>query len=945
MTDRVEHALVMDTDDIPGRGGYAVVGLSDGVAPAERVFVATNFGISDYLHDPRNERAFYSFCRVPGGRYAFTRRFPSGRRRNETQNRLFVHTLFLSDAQFAVLEGLPWLLIESKFRVVPDEPWQSLSTDGERLVMQASRALEWDGGSEIVPEICSQLRVRADRVGKLLPGVDPVNAIATVITALQRGEPALLPQGTAYELLTLLAWSCLPLADRAVFPWTQHDSMNVGVAFETANVPAGATVDVRRTPNPVERRLVEMNLERNERRRDLHTRAARYGIRIRGDRLRLWLDWRDSLSAVQENLEEPEEKIFAALEALAKSAEASTGQPWAESQEVLQLLWPNIERAIKAGQPPELPVKRWAGLLERSGLGGKIFREKPSPEWLDRIAADVGAQLLVFFFVFSTENDPAARSTREALAEWLLQHRGEKPDRFILARLVVRLGADRSEWVEPLLGWLLDDPEGLGSLADATPLDPRYGDLVLLATLVAIGKQHGQTTTYVRSALVPHFEASEETREHVRDALVDAVAPILRDDPDMFLRFFRGQPAARQSRLLSTVRGWMTSERDATLPLARTIVERMSREAFPRSREADALVFALASAGEKSSRWGELLVRIAGSSDASWFADSLRKVDPSRIDLGGLADAVVRQLEPGSGSSIRALVSFTRPSWNASILKVLSHVLRGASDVREWESIVTAAVKMFGKKAAAEAGKLLQAFWSRVEPAQVRSLSDDFMDVTQHTSGAWRSHLRSRWTPLIRRLPPCPQSERLIAILDDTPEARIALVWRAFDLRSATIATLNGFHDDLCNGEADYEEEMGKAVDRWAGMMPARDANPVERAQRMLDLAGNAGVKFAIRQLAAERMPLVLSRLRPRDWAALVRLSVAQLARNGSAWMTFTRLLGAARDAEEAARDLETICLREKLYDGRDGIRAGRQDAKGLVRRTLERARSALGQG
>src|SRR4051794_406550 len=60
MTFRIEHALVMDTDHLRGGGGYSVAAVSQGVREAERVFVAENFGISDFLHDPKNQRVYYS---------------------------------------------------------------------------------------------------------------------------------------------------------------------------------------------------------------------------------------------------------------------------------------------------------------------------------------------------------------------------------------------------------------------------------------------------------------------------------------------------------------------------------------------------------------------------------------------------------------------------------------------------------------------------------------------------------------------------------------------------------------------------------------------------------------------------------------------------------------------------------------------------------------------
>jgi hypothetical protein len=941
MTFRVEHALVMDTDDIPGRGGYAVVGLSEGVTPAERVFVAANFGISDYLHDPRNGRVFYSFCRVPGGRYAFVRRFASGTRRNATQNRLFIHTLFLDEQLFEALHGLPWRLMESKFRAAPGEPSQPLPSDGDRLLTPGFPPLEWEPPND--DELVARLRARVKRVEKLLPGVDPNQAIANVIGALQRGERALLPQGDAYELLTLLAWSTLPPADRRHRAWTQHDSMNVAASFDLANVPAGATVDVARPAPPVVQRLVEMNLASDEVRRELHAAAGRHGVAVAGDDLRAWFAWRDGVIAVREKLGEPENELLAALEALAATVRPRGRDPWVDGEEVLQLLWPNVEQAMAAGQPASIAVKRWASLLDRSGLGAKIFRDAPSADWLDRMAKGIGPQLLVYFFVFSTEHDPEAAGTREAVARWLLARRGQAtPDPEILARLTVRLAVDRSALTEPLLGWLLDGEDALAVLAGATPLNSAYGDLVLLATLVAIHRAHPQTATYVRSALVPHLEASAETRQHVSVALAEAVAPILRDDPAMLVRFVQLQPPALQALLLTTVRLWITEERPRTLPVVRAIVERMAMATWPRSREADALVFALAAAGDPATRWGEVLVRIASGADPRSFADSLARLEGSDIDRAGLFDAVLRSLEPGSGPSMRALLSFTRAAWDARIVDAMRKVISGTQVVAVWESLVADAVRAAPRNRGV--GRLLLEFWTRVQPAQVRNLGDGIFELTRRTGGAWRTELSGIWTPRLSRLPKDPQCQKLIDIINDSPELRMALFWRALDHRNASVELFNQFEDDLWSSDPDgYEEQLGRAVDRFAAMVPAGAATALDRARRLIELAADRKASFAVRWAAEERLSIALSRLGERDWNALVKLPPAMLVRNGSAWMTFTRQLGKS-GAREAARDLETLCLREHHDDGRDGIRAGRRDAMGFVQTMWERARSAVQQ-
>src|SRR5438105_659489 len=243
MTFRIDHALVMDTDHLPGGGGYAVAAVSPGVEEPERVFVAENFGISDFLHDPKNERVYFSIFPVPGGRMAFVRRFAHGTRRNGVQSRLFVHTLFIGDELLSKLAYLPWLLYDRPLRSGGREIF--LNSDPEPLLAgSAFPHIEWDGNLSkeeafdvFVKDRYEPLTNRFRQDGELA-AFDPARVIAAALDAIGRGQRVLLPQGSVYEQLSMVIWSMLPPADRMQFAWTQHESANTAISFAIANVPA-----------------------------------------------------------------------------------------------------------------------------------------------------------------------------------------------------------------------------------------------------------------------------------------------------------------------------------------------------------------------------------------------------------------------------------------------------------------------------------------------------------------------------------------------------------------------------------------------------------------------------------------------------------------------------------------------------------------------------------
>ncbi|HEX6159809.1 MAG TPA: hypothetical protein VF111_06560 [Thermoanaerobaculia bacterium] len=498
---RLDHALVMDTDDIPGRGGYAVVGISPGVAQAERLFVAQNFGISDFLHDPQNDRTFYSFFRVPGGRRAFTRRFANGRRRNGTQNRLFVHTLFFDDALFDGLAGLPWLLLEGTVRAEGTSEWQPLRNEVPWLSGDALPALEAEVDAAIVDDLPRRLNARLALASKDV--ADAPEVVAGVIAALRDQKRVALPQGRGYEWLTLLAWSMLPRRDREELAWTQHDTLNISaVTFHLANAVAGVEV---RSSAPIAKTIVDRN--RTDW-RAFHETTARYDLSIRRP---------ETLEACLAHREAMRERN---LTVLAETAKRLRGTPCFDRNALLDLVWQNV------------PVAQ----LRQSGLAAVLLEEPPDRGWLDR-AGDPNR--VVDFFLDASDAGIAP------IAEWAATLDSGRPtvERERLARLIVRAYRDEAPNRRDLLA-RLDD---LGLLHGEPP--------ELLFDAVVLAAQRNDTTFLRRPEIVRGLVRFAETLDESGDArarrkFIDAVGPLDLETVDVE----RAGPCTRA--LMLAARSW-----------------------------------------------------------------------------------------------------------------------------------------------------------------------------------------------------------------------------------------------------------------------------------------------------------------------------------------------------------------------------------------------------
>jgi hypothetical protein len=878
---RIDHALVMDTDHLPGGGGYAVAGVSDGVWESERLFAAQNFGISDFLHDPQNARVYFSFFRVPNGRFAFVRRFAHGRRRSGVQNRLFVHTFFLDPETLAQLH-LPWLLPDAVFRIGRSEPAPLTLDVAPLLADPAFPPLELIEAAS-APD---QLKVYADAVETKLPA----GSIATVLETLSRGTAAALPQGRAYEQLSLVAWSMLPPLDRETIAWTQHDAGNLGgISFGIANV---ANVGTGFSPSqdglkPVPtsfQRIVAVNT-----RRDgwlaYQAQTREHKLRITSRELFPWLDFHEANAELFSDPNASDDVIVARLTKLASAIHQRN--PWVNEKELLRAVW-----SLSAGRGG---VDRAIRLFTSSGIGAVVFREPPSRDWLSASETQVGAEAVTRFFVEATRDVPAAAATREAVASWLLERKAKD----VTTTTLVRLAALVDKGRVPLLRSILEREDGVASLIAAPP-----GDAVYEALELALRMGHAERKALVR-ALVPQLDGER------LEPIASDIGELLRDDAEEFVRFVSGVPPAAAGRVNESVATWLKFDRTRTLPLVRTILGGLERQAYPDARILPA-VFLAAGAGEAVASWLPFVLRKAELIDGRRNAGELQYFTNWTNELRTIDAAAMTQIleafrhrvasRAAIGPALRALVDVARPAWakageelHAALEANLQH---GATAV-EWESMIMAVVRPAKTRAQAA---LLATFWRRLDAKDVPRLQPATVDSLSEIAPEHRDTVVARWMESIRRLPGDANSEDVVRLLAAiAPDAlatkvQIEREWRDLLLGRGTVETLMRL-DHLLYDRENRLDEIRTAVPY---LLPTSTAS---RAAELVHIAAAGRTPPTTRRvIETELLRPELAKLRgDAEWLPFLDAAEESLF----AWRNLTALvdvsLHGARKAEKAA--------------------------------------------
>lgn len=864
---RLEHAVVMDTDDIPGRGGYAVVGISRGVSQAERAFLAGNFGISDYLQDPKTEnRVFYSVFRVPGGRRAFVRRFPRGSelRRNNTQRRLVIHTLLLEDAAWNDLHALPWLLLNARVRAEGATEWDRLRSEVPWVDDSAALPpLEWDSADGSTTGVSQKLTSRLTVIGNQLGGraPEPRDLLARVLTALGTRTRVALPQDPGYEWVTMLAWSMLPRHDRDELAWTQHDSLNLpGVVFPLANAIAADFDPAQVRPAPFARELVAMNVESEDSWLDLQERTARHPLTVRQPAdLETWVKWRDALLRLHDNIQAPEAQVVASMEKLAATASANRNAAWIDGEEVLRLVWSNVPDAITAGLTAEVAVRTWGNRLRQSGLADVIFRAAPSKRWLARAADDVGADPLVWFFLTGGGEDAASKATRAAIADWLIESKVRDVDPARLAMLAYLLAADRTPALQPLLGLLLETPAGLDALADYLKRRQAGGvDLIHAAAPIVLDRNHPGTLAFLRDVFLPRFD-----RARVDAKLARGVGSVLREEPQAFVRFL--ETVGVPDELLALVGQWLSQDAGRTLPLARELLRHLM--ASPERREPAAL---------------------------------------------------------------RAFILMLRPVWGeggAAFAGMLRELVERSPLVTGWEEIVVAYASDHRAARREDVSDLVTAFWMRVDPTQMPSLNARTVALLDAVEGSGRTRLRSHWSKpaKLRSLPRCAASDRLLELVHKETsisyQVEMDLALRDIDQGVATVRTLNRLDAALAKLQAGKAAiVLAGEIDKYLG-----DGGAVARMTRLLELFASGELLPTVRLVLQTRvLARVLQELERRDWQ---ELRVAVRDENLLALGAVLRLAYAvgAHASRRTAEEFEATWRRHQRRDALDALEAGRR--------------------
>jgi len=941
----IEHALVMDTDHLPGGGGYAVAGMSPGVLESERVFVSENFGISDFLHDPENARVYFSVLRVPGGRTAFVRRFANGTRRGGAQNRMFVHTLFLDDTLLAALHHLPWILPDQALRLGARDIY--LTLDVAPLVAADFPALEWRG-SLSDHDAFEQLHVRYEQFGKRLAqsgeyaSLDGFEVVAAVMETIRAGRRAALPQSMLFEQLSLLAWSMLPPPDRLALPWTQHDGRNTATTFLIVNAETPGDspfVNLRARASEVTRRTVTLNTRSAESWADLHSTTARLGISFRSGDLEWWLRWRDSLEDLLVNPLAPDEELIPKLERVAKSVRADRREAWVDEREVLHFLLALVNHSIELGQEREIAVRRWNGLFQRTSIAEVVFRRPPDDDWLDESEKHIGADLVADCFMAGSEQLPAAAGTRAAVAEWLLQGRRlEKVPVATAGRLIERLASDRSELARDLIGAVLPRPKALRELAQVLPPKKRELGRTILDIVVSAARRGDKDAGwFAEHMLLPRREINKEIPRQVSSEDAESVGLALRGRPEPYARFAAWMQADVVKVLIAQVETWLAAERQGTLPIVRQILELVNRRDFPKV-SVEELAFIAAEAGEPTRLWFPAAIDLAEALDAGnkvvearAFTARMRKLAQrarreDKVAVRQVA-AALRQLageRHRAGVCMRELVTFTRPSWT-SASPALSEALEaaiaaGSARAGEWSEVVADLVTT--QQRGAPSGSLLRAFWERLASADFGGVPESLIDGLESIDDEAATRLVTRWLVSVRALPSLATAERFLdalgAIASDEQYSELEMErsWREIEHGAADAGTLCRLESALSVTRKKKAADVSAAITALTQHLPV-----AERAAWLVQIAAADDTHPVTRRNIETRfLPGVLPRLATHDWRDFLDQAGDDLFIHGNVLLTVARELALSSPTQALRGEFERGCRAHDREDAIDGL-------------------------
>jgi hypothetical protein len=938
VTFRIEHALVMDTDHLPGGGGYSVAAVSPGVGESERVFVAENFGISDFLHDPTNKRVYFSIFHVPGGRMAFVRRFAHGTRRNGVQSRLFVHTLFIDDELLSQLAYLPWLLLDRPLRFGNTEIFLDSNPD-PLLVDGTFPAIGWDGNLSKSDAFDALAENRFKPLEKRflqdaeLAAFDPARVVAAGLDTIARGGRIILPQGSVYEQLSMVIWSMLPPADRMQLGWTQHESANTAISFAIANAPAPDEVtDFTAVPSQSSMQVVASSIRSAEEWDEMQSAMVRYSISLRTKDVEAWLRFRDARQNLLEGSSADRNVLIGRLTKLAGSVRLDRRDRWVNEMEVLRFLFQFVKQAKTSAETPEQAIARFSEMFEASGIADVVFRVPPPDDLLDEHAGSLTTAAIVECFVRGSERVPGADVTRAAVAAWLLAaRRADSVEVPILGRFVGRLALDDSQYVKPLLQHIVARPHGLRELAAVLPpLKDGIGDAVLTAVMLGIQSDSDDTPAFIRNLLLPQLDRNVPLRGRISADQAVSIGNALRKEPDDFVTFASRIPSAIASSLVSAVESWLMNERRAALPLAQAILKASNSARLPAVPVYELALLA-AECGEVPTIWLPAVLDLAGRLDdrgdpsaSQQFRDRLARLsEPSAKNNADALRQFVSSLRERAaqgaraGICTRALVRFTRPWSDAgSLAEALQAAIASeAARASVWSDVVADLVAALGTASA----RLLATYWQRTNASEFGAIPTALIEALPLLGTEGRQGVMSHWLRRLRSLPDSGAAERffdiLAAIAPEGLRAQIAIErsWHEIEHDRAGAATLARI--DTASRELGQPAERGlrEAIIRILDRKPAKS----ERAAWLVHVASDRLITAPStrRIIESHYLSKELSRIETHRWSEFLSEAGDDVFAHGYVLLTVAYYLKVSNADEDAVRSFQRRCRNRDRVD------------------------------
>ncbi len=932
--------------------GYRLVAASPAVQPRDADFLESVPQVSDYLHSTPSAGPYLSFCRLPSGAWALTRRFVDGTRRG-SYNRIVVHSLMVPEDVLGGLADDPWLLLgKGRLRSLGGEA-QSFADIGHGAAQDGFGSLS-DLECLAPPDPRRERRALvARRLAFLKRQWEEPRLHACLLSALgavEAHDRLLLPEGAEGEQLLALVWSSLPVADRLAIPWTTHLAPGTAGLFRLAMTPEAPgegwiVLDWRRGGvlgsggDPGPRGLADALLlgrppwdlvEEGLERRDWALSLARDGGQVGR-----WIDFCSLGRALPVGGFPTAWELERTLGRFWPASGGGLEDPWLSPEAVLRTAAATLSGLCAKGH--ELATDRGtiAMALRASGFAPHVL----TPAVLSSLRGGEERVLAAGVALALSEEgrEATSRARTEDLLDLLVPSGSGAPIRVpqgglvsqVLEELAVALLATDSSRAERALEPLAGSAAALHRVFRRLP-SPGPRDILRLARVADEAGNVEACASLVGDHLIPALADVPGFRDSLLAAEIEWALDRLRPTPVKLTEALRRWDGRLFDLAAAVLHRWardgweaaqavareMADARASGLRARRSVVGLAAELARARVPVRDWVVFALAEA--------RVLDEAGDVHAAAPFLAFLRETEIDPEEAAHAVGPVIEALSQGGdhrplGTAHRALTRLVEPGFVTRSTETLRVVERLASlspaEHLGWAGTVASLARTFeGAGFRDWAGALRLAWWCGLETARWDAFPGAAVEMVESLEGSDQRGIAEHWLDRLETLGDLPGEPDLVAALERaaSPEPelsfRVALARLVHGLRGRKTT----LEDALAEGEV-LAWSCGRVTElRRTLLQRLLPRGAVERACAVLGLLVSQRVWQSTKR-ALETGELTTFSRSLRDEHLHMLPPVSELARRPAALLAVADLAGGCWEGDETqSREL----LREALAAG-----------------------------